>query len=218
MYGKCLLLTKDKEVSKDLTHDILIKVFLNLSKLKTITNFSLWVHSITYNHCIDYLRLKNKFKHEDYEEALFENITEEEIEREQQELKELRLSELEVVFEQLNQEERLILLMRYKDGPPEYVTSPEIENKIMHTTMTFGNGCELKASDSFHQPLNKGNNFHVSVLADDDEQGQAIFNGLSKDGTVIMPYNEVFWGGKFGSLVDKYGIHWMVSFDANVIS
>ena len=110
------------------------------------------------------------------------------------------------------------VMMRYKDGPPEYVTSPEIENKIMHTTMTFGNGCELKASDSFHQPLNKGNNFHVSVLADDDEQGQAIFNGLSKDGTVIMPYNEVFWGGKFGSLVDKYEIHWMVSFDANVIS
>lgn len=116
VYRKCLLLTKDKEVSKDLTHDILIKVFLNLSKLKKITNFSLWVHSITYNHCIDYLRLKNKFKHEDYDEALFENITEEEIEREQQELKELRLSELEVVFEQLNQEERLILLMRYKDG------------------------------------------------------------------------------------------------------
>jgi len=116
VYRKCLLLTKDREISKDLTHDILIKVFLNLSKLKTITNFSLWVHSITYNHCIDYLRLKKKFKHEDYEEALFENITEEEIEREQQELKELRLSELEIVFEQLNQEERLILLMRYKDG------------------------------------------------------------------------------------------------------
>ncbi len=118
VYHKCLLLTKDKEMSKDLTHDILIKVFLNLSKLKKITNFSLWVHSITYNHCIDYLRLKNKFKHEDYDEERFENISEQEIEQEEQQLKEIQLSELEIVFEQLKQEERLILLMRYQDGLP----------------------------------------------------------------------------------------------------
>ncbi len=116
IYHKCLLITKDKEVSKDLTHDILIKVFLNISKLKTVTNFSLWVHSISYNHCIDYLRLKKKFQHEDYEEELFENISEEELEREQKELKEIRLSELELVFEKLTQEERFILLMRYKDN------------------------------------------------------------------------------------------------------
>lgn len=116
VYRKCLLLTKDKEMSKDLAHDILIKVFLNLAKLKKITNFSLWVHSITYNHCIDYLRLKKKVKYEDFEEQSFENISEEEIEREQQELMELQLSELEAVFEKLNQDEKLILLMRYQDG------------------------------------------------------------------------------------------------------
>jgi len=116
VYHKCLLLTKDKDVSKDLAHDILIKVFLNIAKLKKITNFSLWVHSITYNHCIDYLRLKKKFKHEDYDEERFENISEADIEREQQELKEVKLSELEIVFEQLRQEEKLLLLMRYQDG------------------------------------------------------------------------------------------------------
>ena len=102
------------------------------------------------------------------------------------------------------------VLMRYKDGPPEYC-KPEIENKIMHLTMTFGNGCELKASDDFHKPIRKGNNFHVSVLADDEEQGYAIFNGLSDGATITMPYNEVFWGGKFGSLIDKFGVQWMVS-------
>lgn len=116
VYYKCLLLTKDKEVSKDLTHDILIKVFLNISKLTKVTNFSLWIHSITYNHCIDYLRSKNKFKHEDYDEERFENLSEQEIEREQQELKEVQLSELEIVFQQLKQDERLVLLMRYQDG------------------------------------------------------------------------------------------------------
>ena len=102
------------------------------------------------------------------------------------------------------------VLMRYKDGPPEF-SKPEIENKIMHTTITFGDGCELKASDDFHKSINKGNNFHVSVAADNEEQGQTIFSGLSEGGQITMPFNDVFWGGKFGSVIDKFGIQWMVT-------
>lgn len=102
------------------------------------------------------------------------------------------------------------MLMRYKDGPPEYM-QPGIEDKIMHVTLNFGYNCELKASDSFHQPLNKGNNFHVSFDAEDEHQAYAIFQGLSDGAQITMPYNDVFWGGKFGSLIDKYGIQWMVS-------
>ncbi len=102
------------------------------------------------------------------------------------------------------------MMMRYKDGPPEYCT-PKIEQKIMHVTMGFGEDCELKMSDGFHIPLNKGNNFHVSILADTQEQGAAIFNGLSQGGQITMPFNDVFWGGKFGSVIDKFGVQWMVS-------
>ncbi len=104
----------------------------------------------------------------------------------------------------------IIVMMRYKDGPPEY-SKLEIENKIMHVTMTFGNGCELKASDGFHIPLNKGNNYHVSIAAEDVEQGHAIFNGLMLGGQVTKAFDEVFWGGKFGSVIDKFGVQWMVS-------
>ncbi|WP_400079579.1 VOC family protein [Winogradskyella sp. R77965] len=106
------------------------------------------------------------------------------------------------------------MVMRYKDGPPEYC-KPEIENKIMHTTITFDNGCELKASDDFNMPLNKGNNFHVSISADDEAQGYAIFSGLMEGGKVTMPFEAVFWGGKFGSVIDKFGIQWMVSAPGN---
>ncbi|PQJ77852.1 VOC family protein [Polaribacter porphyrae] len=104
----------------------------------------------------------------------------------------------------------IVMQMRYKDGPPEYSNS-KIEDKIMHATITFGDGCELKVSDSFHQPLVKGNNYHVSLATDNEEQAQAIFNGLSKNGIITMPFADVFWGGKFGSCVDKFGIQWMVS-------
>ena len=102
--------------------------------------------------------------------------------------------------------------MRYKDGPPEYST-PEIATKIMHQTMVFGNGGELKASDSFHDTIIKGNNFHVSISTDDEKEAITFFNGLSKEGLITMPFNEVFWGGKFGSCIDKFGIQWMVSLE-----
>lgn len=101
-------------------------------------------------------------------------------------------------------------MMRYKDGPPEF-SKPEIENKVMHATIVFGNGCELKGSDDFHETINKGNNYHVSIAADDEEQGHAVFSSLMEGGKITMPYEAVFWGGKFGSGVDKFGIQWMIS-------
>lgn len=102
------------------------------------------------------------------------------------------------------------VMMRYKEGPPEF-SKPEIENKVMHATLNLGDNGELRMSDDFHKPLIKGNNFHVSLAAEDEEQGYAIFSGLSEGGQVTMPFNEVFWGGKFGSCIDKFGIQWMVS-------
>jgi PhnB protein len=102
------------------------------------------------------------------------------------------------------------VVMRYADGPPEYNVKGN-EDKIMHATMTFGDGCELKASDSFHMPIQKGNAYHVSILADNPEQGAAFFDKLSQKGQITMPYQEVFWGGNFGSLIDAFGIQWMIS-------
>ena len=103
--------------------------------------------------------------------------------------------------------------MRYAEGPPEY-SNEEIADKIMHQTLIFGDGCELKASDSFHESLNKGNNFHVSILTHEEEEAVNFFTGLANGGTVTMPFETVFWGGKFGSCIDKFGIQWMVSYEA----
>ena len=102
------------------------------------------------------------------------------------------------------------VIMRYSEGPPEY-SNPKIENKIMHQTLVFGSGNELKASDSFHQPLNKGNNFHISIATENEEEAVSIFKGLAKNGNITMPFDNVFWGGKFGSCIDKFGVQWMVS-------
>lgn len=103
-----------------------------------------------------------------------------------------------------------VVTMRYADGPPEYLVEGA-ENKIMHTTLSFGKDCELKASDNLHMPIVKGNAYTVSIMADDEDHGEKIFNNLAVDGKIEMPFQNVFWGGKFGNLVDQFGVQWMVS-------
>ena len=107
---------------------------------------------------------------------------------------------------------KFTVTMRYSDGPPEY-SNDKIADKIMHQTLVFGDGCEIKASDNFHLTLNKGNNFHVSIYTNDEKQAISYFNGLAASGKITMPFDNVFWGGKFGSCIDKFGIQWMVSFE-----
>lgn len=103
------------------------------------------------------------------------------------------------------------VLMRYGEGPPEYSVEGK-EDKIMHTTIAFGNGCELKASDTLHKPVVKGNAYTVSIMADDEAHGEKVFNGLAANGgNVEMPFQNVFWGGKFGNLTDQFGVQWMIS-------
>lgn len=60
------------------------------------------------------------------------------------------------------------VVMCYSDGPPEYCND-KIADKIIHQTLVLGNGSELKASDSFHEPIIKGNNFHVSVATNNEK-------------------------------------------------
>ena len=102
-----------------------------------------------------------------------------------------------------------ITFMRYKDGPPEYVNDSN-EEKVMHVTMQF-HGCELLASDAMGGPTTKGSAYHLSVGIDNEEEAATIFNSLADGGKVEMPFQDVFWGGKFGSVIDKFGIQWMVS-------
>ena len=60
VYNKCIALANDKDIAKDLTHDIFLKVFLNLSNFKGNSKFSTWLYSITYNYCIDFLKKERK--------------------------------------------------------------------------------------------------------------------------------------------------------------
>ncbi len=116
VFHKCLSITKDRHVSEDLSHDIMVKVFLKLNSFKGTSDFSFWVYSITYNHCMDYLKKKKRLRFDDFEDMAYAHVDTADIELEHKVLKELQLEQLTILFEELKPADKMILLMRYQDG------------------------------------------------------------------------------------------------------
>jgi len=115
VYHKCLNIVNDRVIAQDLTHDVMIKVFTKLSKYSEKSPFYGWIFAITYNHCMDYLKAKKKFKMSSYEDYKVD-VPEDSIEKEHKILQETRFNQLEDSFKELSKQEKLILLMRYQDG------------------------------------------------------------------------------------------------------
>ena len=113
VFQKCVGMTRDKELAKDLSHDIFMKAFLGLAKFDHRAKFGTWLYSITYNYCLDYLRKNQRQRTESAEEDLeAEDLTED---RSEQELLSLRADRLSPVLEAMDPTDRAALLMKYQD-------------------------------------------------------------------------------------------------------
>lgn len=114
----------------------------------------------------------------------------------------------------------ITMLMQFNEAPEEVCKMiPDFAKElIMHCTLEVGNMAIL-ASDFLNEKeeFNTGNNFAISLNAEDEDEALTVFNGLAEEGTVLMPFAEAFWGGRFGMLKDKYGVSWMMSLDDNSI-
>ncbi len=99
--------------SEDLSHDIFLKVFVNLSSFKERSKFSTWIYRITHNFCIDFLKKRNKgstVNLGEFPDVLIEN--EEENERK---IFQLKAENLVAVLNEIDPEDKAILLMKYQD-------------------------------------------------------------------------------------------------------
>ena len=106
----------------------------------------------------------------------------------------------------------IVMMSRFKDMPEDAMCVPdEALDLVMHCTLKFQN-CILMASDTVDSKnFKEGNNYSISVSVPNEDEASSIFNSLADKGQIIMPFAPAFWGGKFGMLVDQFGIQWMVS-------
>jgi PhnB protein len=107
---------------------------------------------------------------------------------------------------------------RFGEIPPMEGAPPMADadkNLVMHIALPILGGHLLMGTDapeSMGFKVNKGNNVHISLHPDSKKEADELFSKLSAGGEVEMPMADMFWGDYFGSVKDKFGIHWMINY------
>jgi len=96
--------------------------------------------------------------------------------------------------------------------PAEQHVPAEWREKIMHARLIV-NGQALMGSDAPPDHYKEPKGFSVSVQFKDEAEGARVFNALAEGGKVGMPLQKTFWAAGFGTLVDRFGIPWMINCD-----
>jgi len=108
-------------------------------------------------------------------------------------------------------EGEIISIMRYSDA--EHMDVPaEYSQKILHAEMKVNEDYIFFSDVPDPTKLVKGNSMSITLLFDDISKMNTVFERLSEGGKVDMPITDMFWGGKLGSLDDKYGFQWSLHY------
>jgi len=105
---------------------------------------------------------------------------------------------------------KITAMMRHAGTPMEAHAPPEWRDKILHARMEIGQSV-LMASDAPPGRYETPRGFSVSILIDDVAEAERVFHALAEGGSVGMPIQKTFWAERFGMLVDRFAIPWMVN-------
>lgn len=102
--------------------------------------------------------------------------------------------------------------MRVKDTPMADKMPADQRDRIMHASFTSpsisfmaSDGRDTKAVDP------DAGNISLALSATDAAEGERIFKALSDGGKVTMPLDDAFWGGRFGTVNDRFGNEWLIT-------
>ena len=110
---KCYSLLKDKSLANEFVQDIFSKVYEKLDSFRGVSSFSSWLYAVTYNHCIEYMRVKKKLHYPDWNRN---SILPEIIDEQTEDFTDIRYERLTKILDIIHPEEKALLLMKYKDN------------------------------------------------------------------------------------------------------
>lgn len=116
IFLRCKEYVRDEDIAKDLAQEVMVKIFLKFKSFNETALFSSWLYSIVNNTCLDFLRKNKKRFFEDISSELHSLVEISEIQEEV--TLEERIQMLEKLIEELNPEDKMILLLKYKENLP----------------------------------------------------------------------------------------------------
>jgi PhnB protein len=108
-------------------------------------------------------------------------------------------------------------IARFGDIPAQEGQPPisdDDKQLVMNVQLPILGGHLLMGTDapeSMGFQLNQGNNVYICLDPYTRAEADRLFAALSDGGEVEMGMEEMFWGDYFGSLVDKFGVRWMIN-------
>jgi len=105
---------------------------------------------------------------------------------------------------------KIEFMLTHGNSPMAEQVSAAWRDKVMHVRLVAG-GMVLMGSDAPPDRYEKPQGFSVSLSIDEPAEAERIFHALAENGSVRMPLQETFWARRFGMLVDRFGIPWMVN-------
>ena len=105
-------------------------------------------------------------------------------------------------------------ILTYGEGPGSENFPDNVKHLVMHAELILGDDLIYISDATPDNGAIAGDNVVLNINCDSDEQITAFFTNLSKDAKEITAeLEDMFWGAKFGSLVDQFGISWSLNFE-----
>ena len=102
-------------------------------------------------------------------------------------------------------------MMTFAETPAGEHVAKDLHNLIIHTRLVVGDQAIMGSDTTPDRPVDDMAGFSVSLNVDSIAEAERVFTALSEDGTVQMALEQTFWAARFGMLVDRFGVSWMVN-------
>ena len=85
--------------------------------------------------------------------------------------------------------------------------------QVMHVSLRFGENV-IMGSDHI-ETVPSDTNISLSIDFASVDALEKAFSAMSGGGEVTMPLQDTFWGARFGTITDKFGVNWMFNCHLN---
>jgi PhnB protein len=105
-------------------------------------------------------------------------------------------------------------IFRYTGTSLAHQVPADWQDKVMHGSVTVG-GQELMGADVAPDRYEAPKGFSLSIQIKVPAEAERIFRELSDAGSMVMPLEKTFWAERFGMVIDRFGIPWMINCEAS---
>ncbi|HEV7388465.1 MAG TPA: glyoxalase/bleomycin resistance/extradiol dioxygenase family protein [Gemmatimonadaceae bacterium] len=102
------------------------------------------------------------------------------------------------------------LIFRYGDTPMADVVPEGWDTRVMHGSVTIGRQV-LEGADVPPDRYDEPQGFSLSLSIPGVQAAEAVFERLATGGRVVYQIEKTFWSERFGMVVDRFGIPWMIN-------